>query len=133
MDVSGVKRLESLGAENARLKRLLEPDDGPFTFLPGPDSDKVGFRLKSHLSDDQIGRWIPKSAVTTMYAPRLPAFMVNTSRCLHMGGRVAPGHERLLYTATYFSVPRLYPEPTSRFIFRGDETPLMRAILTADH
>lgn len=115
------------------LTDVTSPDDGPFTFIPGPDSDKMGFRFKSHLSDYQIGRWIPKSAVTTMYAPRLSAFMVKTSRCLHMGSRVAPGHERLLYTATYFSAPRLYPEPTSRFILRGDETPLMRALLTADH
>jgi len=66
-------------------------------------------------------------------APRLTEFMVNTSRCLHMGGRVAPGQERLLYTTTCFSLPRFYPEPTSRFILRGDETPLMRALLTADH
>lgn len=107
-------------------------DDGPFTFIPGPDSDKIGFRLKSHLPDSEISRWIPKSAVKTICAPRLTAFMVNTSRCLHMGSRVASGHERLLYTATYFSSPRLYPEPTSQFILRGDEAPLMRALLTAD-
>jgi hypothetical protein len=115
------------------LTDVASPNDGPFTFIPGPDSDKMGFRLKSHLHDDQIFRWIPKSAVKAICAPRLTAFMVNTSRCLHMGSRVAHGHERLLYTATYFSVPRLYPEPTSRFILRGDETPLIRALLTPEH
>lgn len=108
------------------------PNDGPFTFIAGPDSDRLGFRLKSHLSDEQIARWIPNPAVTAIYAPRLSAFMVNTSRCLHMGSRVSPGHERLLYTATYFSSPRLYPEPPPRFLLSGDETPLVRALLTVD-
>lgn len=114
------------------LTDVASPDDGPFTFIPGPDSDRLGFRLKSHLTDEQISRWIPKSAVTALYAPRLSAFMVNTSRCLHMGSRVSPGHERLLYTATYFSAPRLYPEPPPRFLLRGDETPLLRSLLTSD-
>ena len=114
------------------LTDVTSSDDGPFTFVPGPDSDKLGFRLKSHLSDDQIGRWIPKSAFKAMYASRLSAFMVDTSRCLHMGSRVAPGHERLLYTATYISEPRLYPEPPPRFILRGDETLLVRTLLTPD-
>jgi hypothetical protein len=38
------------------LTDVISPDHGPFTFIPGPDSDKMGFRLKSHLSDDQIAR-----------------------------------------------------------------------------
>ncbi|MEI8265171.1 MAG: hypothetical protein WCI59_05415 [Betaproteobacteria bacterium] len=114
------------------LTDVASPGDGPFTFIPGPESDLLGFRLKSHLSDEQIARWIPKSAVTAIYAPRLEAFMVNTSRCLHMGSRVSPSHERLLYTATYFSTPRLYPEPPPRFLLGGNETPLLCTLLTAD-
>ena len=113
------------------LTDVLSPEDGPFTFIPKQASDKLGFRLKSHLSDDQIDRWISKTAVTAMYGSRLSAFMVETSRCLHMGSRVAPGHERLLYTATYFSAPRLYPEPPPRFLLDGEESPLLRLLLTA--
>ena len=41
-------------------------------------------------------------------APRLSAFAVETSRCLHMGSRVAQGHERLLFTATYTTAPRVF-------------------------
>jgi len=44
-----------------------------------------------------------------MKAPRLTSFMVDTAKCLHMGSRMAPGHGRLLYTATFFAFPRMYP------------------------
>jgi hypothetical protein len=36
-------------------------------------------------------------------------FMVDTARCLHMGSRLSEGHQRLLYTATFTSVPSMYP------------------------
>ena len=113
------------------LTDVLSPEDGPFTFIPGPESDKFRYHLKSHLSDNQIIRRFSKSVFTPMYGTRLSAFMVETSRCLHMGSRVESGHERLLYTATYFSAPRLYPEPPPGFLLGGDETPLLRLILTA--
>ena len=113
------------------LTDVLSPEDGPFTFIPTQASDKLGFRIKSHLSDDQIDHWISKTVVTAMYGSRLSAFMVETSRCLHTGSRVALGHERLLYTATYISAPRLYPEPPPRFLLDGEESPLLRLLLTA--
>ena len=103
--------------------------DGPFTFIAGPISDRFGFSLRSHRGDTDILDKLEPDATTAVVAPRLTTFLVETSRCLHMGSRTAPGHARLLYTATYITIPRLYPEPPPRFRLVGDETELTRAVL----
>jgi len=102
---------------------------GPFTFLPGPASDQFGRSMHSHMSDDKVFRTIPKSNVKEMIAPRCSTFMVETSRCLHMGSRMAPGHHRLLYTATFVTVPRPYVEPAPRFRSHGELDLLTEAVL----
>lgn len=107
-------------------------EDGPFTFIPGPQSDRLGFRLRSHQTDAEIAKSIPLEAITEIKAPRLSAFMVDTKRCLHMGSRLSPGHERLLYTATFISVPRLYPEPPPRFRLTGKEGPILTSLLSSN-
>ncbi|BBB12190.1 hypothetical protein [Sphingopyxis sp. FD7] len=107
-------------------------EDGPFSFLPGPCSDRIGFSFKSHRRDDQMPRAVNIiDARREILGPRLTCFMVETSRCLHMGSRVAAGHERLMYTATYFAPPRVFPEPTRTF-FRVDNAAdeIERAFLT---
>lgn len=104
--------------------------DGPFTFLPGPVSDRFGFSLRSHRRDDEVLPKIRPEEVKVMVAPRLTTFMVETSRCLHMGSRTVPGHSRLLYTATFITVPRLFPEPPPRFRLTGAENDLVRAVLS---
>lgn len=106
-------------------------EQGPFTFIPGPVSDRMGFRLRSHQADSEVATAIPLDAAQSIKAPRLSAFMVDTARCLHMGSRVAPGHERLLYTATFISIPRLYPEPPPSFRLTGQESPLFRSVLSS--
>ncbi len=113
------------------LTDVQEIEDGPFTFMPGPVSDRMGFRLRSHQADAEVATSIPLDAAQTMKAPRLSAFMVDTARCLHMGSRVAPGHERLLYTATFISIPRLYPEPPPCFQLTGQESQLLKSVLSA--
>ncbi len=113
------------------LTDVLSLDDGPFTFIPGPASDRFGFSLRSHRSDKALAGRVEAAEVTAMVAPRLSAFMVETSRCLHMGSRLSPGHERLLYTATYTSVPRLLPEPPPRFRLTGCESDVVKCVLSA--
>lgn len=103
--------------------------DGPFTFLPAQVSDRVGPSLKSHRSDEEIFTIARPEEKKEMTAPRLSAFIVDTTRCLHMGSRVAPGHSRLLYTATYIPVPRLFPEPPSPFRVVGEPDAVTRKIL----
>ena len=105
--------------------------DGPFTFLPGPVSDRFGFALRSHRSDKEILKQAQANEMKSIVAPRLSTFMVETSRCLHMGSRLAPGHSRLLYTATFITVPRIYPEPPPRFCLSGNESSIERCVLNS--
>lgn len=111
------------------LTDVADEDDGPFTFIPGPVSDGVGFTLRSHLSDDQTFQHFPRSSAQSMMAPALSAFAVETSRCLHMGSRVAPGHRRLLYTATYTTFPKLDGTAPRGFVLTGSESEIERAVL----
>lgn len=103
--------------------------DGPFTFLPKPHSEKVGYKLKSHCTDDELLKDGLAESIIEMKAPRLSAFIVDTSKCFHMGSRCFPGHERLLYTATFISIPRLFPEPKPFFKLTGNESELLRHLL----
>jgi|GEM_PF-1574599 len=90
-------------------------EDGPFTFVPASESARFRNTLRSHMPDDKVFSRIPRDAVKQMIAPKLTSFVVNTARCLHMGSRIAPGHSRLLYTATYIQAPRIFPDPPPRF------------------
>jgi hypothetical protein len=105
-------------------------EDGPFTFLPAPVSDRLGSSLRSHRDDTEINARVRPEEMKVMIAPRLSVFMVETSRCLHMGSRVAEGHERLLYMATFISTPRVFPEPPPRFQLGGGESDAVRCVLT---
>jgi hypothetical protein len=105
-------------------------DDGPFTFLDGPVSDRLGSNFRSRRDDEEVDAKLRPGELREMVAPRFSVFMVETSRCLHMGSRINPGHERLLYTASYISVPRLYPEPPARFRLTGNESEVVRCLLT---
>jgi hypothetical protein len=102
------------------LTDVADENDGPFSFIPGSHSDLENFSMRSHRRDDELPAKLgyPQS-VKAIMGPKLTCFMVETTRCLHMGSRVAPGHSRLMYTATYFAPPRVFPEPTQGF-FRVD-------------
>ena len=97
--------------------------DGPFTFLPKQSTDKFGYPLLgSHFPDEQVFNKVPREDIKVMRAPRLSSFMVDTTRCLHMGSRMGPGHGRLLYTATFFSFPRMFPGAKNRPFFATPNT-----------
>jgi hypothetical protein len=105
--------------------------DGPFTFLPRQSTDKFGYPImSSHFPDEQVFQKVPRSDIKVMKAPRLTSFMVDTAKCLHMGSRMAPGHGRLLYTATFHAFPRMYPGAKARpFSPVRDTTPLQKLIM----
>jgi hypothetical protein len=90
-------------------------EQGPFTFLPGPPSDKFGFQLKSHMDDEYFHCRASRNEVIELRAPRLTVFACETSRCYHMGSRVQPGASRLMYTATFIKPPSLFPRKQPRF------------------
>jgi hypothetical protein len=113
------------------LTDVMDSKDGPFTFLPRAVSRRVGFTLHSHLSDGAVSGRVQLSAAHEVCGPRLTAFVCETSRCLHTGSRLAPGHWRLMYTATFITAPRLYPEPPPRFFLSGETGELERLLLRA--
>lgn len=95
----------------AYLTDVRDLNDGPFTFIPATASAALGYSLRSHRSDEEVfgaGR-ITVSDVKSLTAPALSVFMVDTARCLHMGSRLSEGHQRLLYTATFTTVPSMFP------------------------
>jgi hypothetical protein len=103
--------------------------DGPFTFLDSKASAPFRNTLKSHMADDAVLAKAGPQAVREMIAPQLTSFIVDTAKCLHMGSRIKSGHSRLLYTATFFPPPRIYPEPPARFYAKGELSALERAVL----
>lgn len=113
----------------AYLTDVQSADDGPFTFISGPASDTHRFSMRTHMRDDEVFRGVSRDDVRVMMAPRLATFAVETSRCLHMGSRMAPGHLRLLYTATFIQFPRVYPEPPPRFRLDDRVDPVTRTVL----
>ena len=112
------------------LSEVSSVEDGPFTFLPAPVSERLGRSLRSRRSDEEVASQVRPGELVQMIAPRLSVFMVETSRCLHMGSRVSDGHERLMYMASYISIPRVYPEPPPRFQLTGSESDAVRCIVT---
>lgn len=112
------------------LTNVEEDGDGPFTFLPRQSTDKFGYPLLgSHFPDDQVFDKVPRGDVKVMKAPRLASFMVDTAKCLHMGSRMAPGHGRLLYTATFFAFPRMYPGGKKRPFFPTANTTSLQKLV----
>jgi hypothetical protein len=89
--------------------------DGPFTFLPKGASRRIGMTLRSHLADDRVFARVERSEIREMYGAALTTFICETSQCLHMGSRVARGHSRLMYTATYIPAPIAYPGYVPKF------------------
>lgn len=104
--------------------------DGPFTFLPADISKRIGFSLHSHRSDDDMKLPDIADKAIAYRGKKLSAFMVDTSRCYHMGSRVAEGHQRLLYMAAYSTFPKFNGRATVRFRPTGAETELQRIALT---
>ncbi len=111
------------------LTDVKDADDGPFTFIPAPESRPFRNSLKSHLTDEQVFKRTDRQAVKEVIAPKYSSFLVNTARCLHMGSRIKSGHKRLLFTATYLQPPSIYPEPPPRFRADGPLDELSRTVL----
>ena len=94
-------------------------DDGPFTFVDASISKMVPNQFfKRHLPDSKVGLKVLAS-VKKMIRKKGSVFVVDTSRCYHMGSRVGEGHHRLMYTALYTAAPCLHPIETP--IFYVDE------------
>ncbi|MGH6948807.1 MAG: hypothetical protein ACREDZ_15870 [Kiloniellales bacterium] len=116
-----VSQLWHLDYEDARMVKLFvyltdvsSDDDGPFNYVPPGPSRRVSFHGSAHLPDETVFRRVDRQEVRQVLGSRGQAFMVDTSRCIHMGSRLVPGHERLLYTVCFIAVPSLYESQAVR-------------------
>lgn len=85
-------------------------EDGPFTFINKSNSRKIrnGFFM-NHLDDRETNKYVNQEDYVQMIRPKLSSFIVDTSRCYHMGSRLYPNHSRLMYTALFTTLPPIYP------------------------
>lgn len=92
------------------LSDVTQIEDGPFTFFDRKTSSKIKNKFfKQHLTDQFVARWVDTNKKRHLLGPSLTTFMADTSRCYHMGSRISPHHQRLMYTALYTTVPHMYP------------------------
>ena len=83
---------------------------GPFTFLSPEASKAVRSSVSTHVSDAAVLDRVPPTALSRMIRSAGSSFLVDTGRCYHMGSRIAPGRQRLMYTACYITWPAIYPD-----------------------
>jgi len=84
-------------------------EPGPFTFIDAVTSKNIkNSFITRHLPDNEVFSYVEKNSVRQMTKPKLSCFMVDTTRCYHMGSRLQEGHHRLMYTALYTGLPPIY-------------------------
>jgi hypothetical protein len=94
------------------LSDVVDDADGPFTFLPAAMSRQVpNSMMPGRVPDEVIARMGLAGQVQRVLGPRFTAFWIDTHRCYHQGSRVALGHSRLAYTATFVTHAALWRDP----------------------
>lgn len=93
------------------LTDVLDNEAGPFTFINSPDSKSLPYHFANrHWQDEEVFKSISETKVIQVKRPKLSAFIVDTSRCLHMGSRLkTAGRFRLMSTSTYITLPSSHP------------------------
>jgi hypothetical protein len=95
-------------------------EHGPFTFVEPEASKAIRGSVSTHLDDDSVESRVPPAAFSRMTGPAGSSFLVDTGRCYHMGSRIAPGRQRLMYTACYISWPAIYPDFRNHVAVTGE-------------
>jgi hypothetical protein len=86
--------------------------DGPFMFIPAAESERIvseirsvrrqsGARDDARYRDDEVSAHGGLSALLRLEGPAGAGVVVDTSRCLHAGSRLMPGHSRLILFIQY--------------------------------
>jgi hypothetical protein len=114
---SQIYHLDPEGRRQAKLflnLRDVGPDEGPFTFIPASETERIVDAVKARRSADddmQMARYLDdelaavngfEKAISVMGPPG-SGVLVDTSRCLHFGSRVKPGTYRLCLYIQYCS------------------------------
>ncbi len=87
------------------------PEVGPFTYLPGPFSDRVKEKddfFPGRIDDQRMASFGVAHEAKAVVGPRLTSFYIDSSRCYHFGSRIAPGHTRVIYEATFVTQASLF-------------------------
>jgi len=114
---SQIYHLDPEGRRQAKLflnLRDVGPAEGPFTFIPASETERIVTAIKERRSADedmQMARYLDdelaavngfEKAISVMGPPG-SGVLVDTSRCLHFGSRVKPGTYRLCLYIQYCS------------------------------
>lgn len=84
------------------LTDVLSVENGPYTYLPVKASARVKNSIfPRRIMDDEIDGSDLKGEVRQITGPRLTAFLVDSTSIYHMGSRLAPGHTRCIYMASF--------------------------------
>lgn len=86
--------------------------EGPFTFIPADASARVlrdirrmrrenGIPHVGRYTDEEVAAVGGTSSIVSLKGPRGTGVSIDTSRCLHLGSRVAPGAFRLVLYVQY--------------------------------
>lgn len=112
--------------------RAITGAEGPLNFLPADTSARVLHALAREgrcvgrattFSDEEVFRHCDPSEIVRVEGPRGAGALVDLSRCLHFGSRVAPGHERAVFGVTYLRFHRLHENTSNQLdpaLARGD-------------
>lgn len=85
-------------------------ESGPFTYIPADPSAKVpNSFFPDRVTDETVDAAGLTDKACRVYGEKGKVFYVDTARCYHLGSRLKPGHERLVYLATFITHKPLYP------------------------
>ena len=90
----------------------VEDPEGPFMFIPAGESERIVRQIRderrvagapndTRYRDDEIAAHGGSGATRRLVGPAGTAAVLDTSRCLHAGSRVQPGHFRLCLFIQY--------------------------------
>ena len=92
-------------------------EDGPFTLLPKTANEKIkNSFFPKHLSDEAVEKDYSLAQKVEIKGQKFSAFLVDTSKCYHMGSRVLEGHSRLMSTSLFVTLPKAYWGPVKGFV-----------------
>lgn len=87
-----------------------DEEDGPFTYIPRDASMHVkNSFFPGRIDDAAMGKYVKSSDYHSVKGPKNTAFYIDTRNCYHLGSRIAPGHTRLAFMASFVSFASLQP------------------------
>lgn len=108
--------------------------NGPFTLLNKQSSKKIPTSfLRNHIEDDFIFKRVKQGEVIYLTGKKYTAFLVDTSKCFHMGSRItSQGQFRYMLTATFITLPSIYPWQTCNKYYDTENLTPLAMLATRD-